>query len=158
VIPAIYVPGATLANTAQRRFLFRLNAAAGTYFSTITQADDGASTNYHTLLLSAQHRFARRFTVLSVYTYSHCLQNAQTIGNRLSTGSNTYQNPYNRNADYGSCDSDLRHNWTSSLVYETPKFSNRAVNAIAGNWRPSFLLSVRPGFLFSPVAGADNSF
>jgi hypothetical protein len=156
--PAIYVPGATLANTAQRRFLYRLNPAAGTYFSTITQADDGATTSYHALRLSAQHRFARGFTLLSVYTYSHCLQNAQTIGNRLSTGSNTYQNPYNRDADYASCDSDLRHNWTSSVVYETPRFANRALNTIAGNWRPSFLLSVHPGFPFTPLAGADNSF
>src|SRR5262249_12137816 len=106
VNPAIYVPGASsLANTSQRRLLFRVNPAAGAFFSTITQADDGANTSYHALRLSAQHRFARHFTVLSVYTYSHCLQNAQAIGNRVNTGSNTYQNPYNRNGDYASCDS-----------------------------------------------------
>src|SRR2546430_4687757 len=46
----------------------------------------------------------------------------------------------------------------TTLFRSTPKFSNGVENAIAGNWRPSFLLSVRPGFLFTPVAGADNSF
>src|SRR5262249_49814034 len=78
--PAIYQNGATLANTAQRRFLYRVNPAAGTYFSTVTTMDDGATTNYHAMRISAQRRFARHFTVLSVYTWSHCLQNAQTIG------------------------------------------------------------------------------
>src|SRR5262249_50668891 len=60
--------------------------------------------------------------------------------------------------DYGPCDSDLRHNWTSSFVYETPRFTDRLMDLIVGSWRPSFLLSVRPGFPFTPVTGADNSF
>jgi hypothetical protein len=155
--PAIYGPGATLGNTQQRRLLYRINPAAGAYFASITTMDDGATTNYHALRLSVQHRFARRFTLLSVYTWSHWLQNAQTIGNRLSTGSNTYQNPYNRNADHGPADGDLRHAFTTSFVYETPRFTNQLVHAVVGTWRPSFLLSVRPGFPFSPLAGADNS-
>src|SRR5262249_47264480 len=134
VNPAVFGPGATLANTQQRRFLSRLNPVAGAFFSTITEMDDGATTSYHALRLSAQHRFARHFTLLSVYTYSHCIQNAQTIGNRLSTGSNTYQNPYNRDADKASCDSDLRHVWTSSFVYETPRFSSRAMDLVVGSW------------------------
>jgi hypothetical protein len=155
---AVYLPGrSTVANTADRRLLSQLNPTAGAYFSTITQMDDGATTNYNALRLSGQHRFAHNFSLLSVYTYSHCLQNAQTIGNRLSTGSNTYQNPYNRDADYASCDSDLRHVLNTSFVYETPKFANRGVNTVFGNWRPSFLFSVRPGFLFSPMSGIDNS-
>jgi hypothetical protein len=155
--PAIYGSGATLANTNQRRLLSRLNPAAGAYFSTITTMDDGLNTHYQALRLSAQHRFAKNFTLLSVYTYSHCLQNAETINNRMSTGSNTYQDPANRNADHAVCDADLRHTWTNSFVYDIPSFANRGVNAIAGNWRPSFLLSIHPGFPYSPSSGADNS-
>ncbi len=156
--PAVYIPGAsTLTNTNQRRFLSRLNPAAGAYFAGITQMDDGATTNYHALRLSVQHRFSHRFTLLSVYTYSHALQNAEPIANRLSTGSNTYQNPYNRNADYGPMDADLRHNFVTSVVYETPRIQSRVQKLVIGEMRPSFLVSAHSGFPFTPLAGADNS-
>jgi hypothetical protein len=156
-VPA-YIPGASsLSNTDQRRLLYRLNPVAGAYFSTITQMDDGVNTNYHALRLSAQHRFAHNFTLLTVYTWSHCLQNAETINNRISLGSNTYQNPYNRDADRAVCDADLRHNVTASFVYEVPKFGDRAMNALLGNWRFSLLGNAHPGFPYNPVSGVDNS-
>ena len=153
--PGVYGPGSTLGNTNQRRVLALLNPAAGAYFSNITLMDDGLNTNYNALRLSVQHRFSRHFTLLSVYTYSHCLQDAEPIANRV-TG-NQYQNPYNRNADRGPCDYDLRHNFVNSVVYESPKFTNMAVNTILGNWQLSFLISARSGFPFSPVTGVDAS-
>ena len=155
--PAVYGPGATLGNTEQRRFLYRLNPTAGVYYSTITTMDDGANTSYHALRLSVQHRFSRNFTFLSVYTYSHCLQSAEPIADRVVIGSNTYQNPSNRNADYGSCDADLRQNLVNSVVYETPKFTNRGQNLLLGNWQLSFLISAHTGFPFYPTTGTDAS-
>jgi hypothetical protein len=74
----------TLTNTRQRRSLNRLNPTDGAYYANITFADDGVNTNYNALRLSAQHRFSHNFTLLSVYTCSHCLQNAETYGNRNS--------------------------------------------------------------------------
>jgi hypothetical protein len=156
--PAAYIPGnSTLGNTIQRRLLSRINPAAGAYYSTITLIDDGINTNYNAARLSVQHRFSHNFTLLSVYTYSHCLQNAETLANRNSQGANYYQNPYNRNADYGPCDADLRHNFVMSVVYESPKFANRGVNLLLGNWQLSFLTSAHTGFLFNPVTGVDAS-
>ncbi|MGH9785498.1 MAG: carboxypeptidase regulatory-like domain-containing protein, partial [Terriglobia bacterium] len=153
--PALFGPGATLGNTNQRRILYRLNPTAGAFYSAITQMDDGVNTNYHGLKLSAQHRFSRNFTLLTSYTYSHCLQDAQPIGNRL-TG-NQYQNPFNRNADYGPCDHDLRHNFVTTFIYESPRFSNRAMNIALGSWQFSFLISARNGFPFTPRTGVDAS-
>jgi hypothetical protein len=155
VNPAVYGPGATLANTNQRRVLSLLNPTAGAFYSTITQVDDGDNTNYNALRLSAQHRFSHNFTLLSVYTYSHCQQDAVTLPNKIS--GNQYQNPYARNADHGNCDFDLRHNVVNSFVYESPKFSNRAVNAIVGAWQLGFLVSAHTGFPFSPLTGVDMS-
>jgi hypothetical protein len=156
--PAVYVPGAsTVANTQQRRLLTVLNASQGPFYSNITQADDGINTNYNALRLSAQHRFAMNFTVLSVYTWSHCMQNAETYGNRNSIGSAQYQNPYDRNADTSPCDFDLRHNWSTSLVYEVPRFGDRAVNAALSHWQMGALMAVHAGFRFTPTTGVDNS-
>ena len=153
--PALFSPGATLGNLNQRRVLYRLNPAAGAFYSAITQMDDGVNTNYNGLKLSVQRRFSNSFTLLSAYTYSHCLQNAQPIGNRL-TGTQ-YQDPFNRNADYGPCDHDLRQSLVTSFVYESPRFANRAVNTAFGNWQFSFLLSTQNGFPFTPRTGVDAS-
>jgi hypothetical protein len=154
--PAVYVPGnSTTANTAARRTLSRLNPTAGAYYSTITLMDDGVNTGYNALRLTAQHRFSRHYTVLAAYTYSHCIQDTETLSNRL-TGNNE-SNPYDRNADYGPCDFDLRQNFVSSFVYEGPKFSNRAVDAVGGNWQLAFLISTYNGFPFSPLTGTDAS-
>ena len=154
--PAVYVPGAsTVANTASRRLLTRLNPVAGPYYSTITIMDDGVNTSYNSLRLSAQHRFSHNFTSLVVYTYSHCLQNAETLSNRL-TGNN-YANPYNRNMDKGPCDFDLRHNLTGSLVYPLPTLPNRFINQVFGNWQLAVLVTARTGFPFNPTTGVDNS-
>ena len=101
--PAVYIPGAsTVANTQQRRMLTLLNPTQGPFYSNITLADDGVNTSYNALRVSAQHRFTNHFTLLSVYTWSHCMQNAETYGNRNNIGSQTYQNPYNRNGGYRS--------------------------------------------------------
>jgi len=156
--PAIYIPGAsTVANTASRRLLTRLNPAAGAYYSTITTVDDGLNTNYNALRLNMEHRFSNNFTLLMVYTWAHCLQNAEPLANRNSQGANYYQNPYNRNADYGACDFDIRHNLNTSFVYDSPKFANRALDLIAGNWQLGFLITARSGFPFNPTTGVDNS-
>jgi hypothetical protein len=156
--PAVYIPGkSTTSNTNQRRVLYLLNPAAGISYSTITTMDDGMSTNYNALRVSLQHRFEHGFTLLSVYTYSHCLTSSGAIGDRLNLGSNTYQNPYNRNADHGSCDADQRHNFVNSFVYESPKFSNQAENWLLGNWQLSFLITAHTGFPMYPSTGVDAS-
>ncbi len=156
--PAVYIPGnSTVANTNQRRLLYLINPSEGAYFSTITNMDDGVNTNYSSLRLSLQHRFSNHFTLLSVYTYSHCLSDSETIANRNAIGANYYQNPYNRNADYGPCDVDLRHNLVNSFVYESPVFANRAANWLLGNWQLSFQITAHSGFVFNPTTGVDAS-
>ncbi len=153
--PALFGPGATVANTNQRRVLYLLNPAAGAFYSAITRLDDGINTNYNGLKLSLQHRFSNNFTLLTSYTWSHCLQNAQPIGNRV-TG-NQYQNPFDRNGSRSVCDFDLRNNFVSTFIYEVPQFANRGLNAVFSNWTYSFLLSAQSGFPFTPVTGVDAS-
>lgn len=156
--PAMYIPGAsTVANTQQRRLLSQLNPAQGAFYSKITLADDGLNSNYNGLRISAQHRFSHHFTVLSVYTWSHCTQNAETYGNRNGLGGASYQNPYNRNGDIAPCDFDLRQNSATSLVYEVPRFTNRAVDQFLSHWQLGSLFTRHTGFPFTPTTGVDNS-
>jgi hypothetical protein len=154
--PAIYIPGAsTTANTSTRRTLYRLNPATGIYYSALTLMDDGINTFYNALRAKAEHRFSNHFTLLSVYTWSHCLQDAEPLGNRLS--GNNESNPYNKLADFGPCDYDLRHNWTNSVVLEGPKFTGRLLNETAGGWQLAFLANIHSGFPFTVLTGTDQS-
>jgi carboxypeptidase family protein len=156
--PAVYIPGAsTVANTQSRRTLTLLNPAQGAFYSNITLADDGINTNYNAFRISAQHRFSHSFTLLSVYTWSHCLQDAETYGNRNSLGSTEYQDPYNRNLDHGPCDTDLTHNFNTSLIYETPRFTSRVADQLLGHWQVGALVTAHTGFPFNPLTGVDNS-
>jgi Carboxypeptidase regulatory-like domain/TonB dependent receptor len=156
--PAVYIPGnSTVANTQSRRTLTLLNPVQGAFYSNITLADDGVNTTYNALRISTQHRFSHGFTLLSVFTWSHCMQDAETYGNRNSLGSTQYQDPYDRNLDHGPCDTDLQHNFNNSLVYETPKFTNRFAEVALGHWQIGGLATLHTGFPFNPLTGVDDS-
>src|SRR5262249_8913497 len=99
---------------------------------------------------------ANHFSLLSVYTWSHCLQDAEPLGNRLS--GNNESNPYNKLADFGPCDYDLRHSWSNSVVLEGPNFQRKFVNFTAGGWQLAFLSNIHSGFPFNPLTGTDQSF
>jgi hypothetical protein len=153
--PAIYAPGATTATTQARRYFNTLNATAGPYYSTVTQMDDHINTYYEGLRISAQHRLAQKYTLLAVYTYSKCLQSAETLGNKLQ--GNTESDPYYRENDFGLCDFDLRHNFVASFVYEGYHFQNRALDTVLGGWSPAFIVSDYRAFPFSVTTGTDVS-
>jgi hypothetical protein len=159
----VYIPGtcgggpcSTLANVNQRRVLSLLNPATGAYYGAIDRLDDGANANYNAIIVKAQHRFSQNFTLLASYTYSHCLQDSQLVVNDLGNGP-LYQNPLNRNADYGVCDFDVRQSLISSLVIASPRFQSKWANTLFGDWQLSPIVSAHTGFPFSPSSGQDNS-
>jgi Carboxypeptidase regulatory-like domain/TonB dependent receptor len=160
---AIYIPGncnsspcSTLANVNQRRTLTLLNPATGPLFGAIDTLDDGVNANYNAVIIKAQHRFSQNFTLLASYTYSHCLQDSQLVVNDLGNGP-LYQNPLNRNADYGACDFDMRHSLVASLLIVSPKLTNKLANTILGAWQLSPIITAHGGFPFTPTSGQDNS-
>src|SRR6201999_2528277 len=71
---------------------------------------------------------------------------------------NTESNPYYREADYGLCDFDIRHNFVASFVYEGYHFKNRLVDTVLGGWSPAFLFNDYSAFPFSVTTGTDVSF
>jgi hypothetical protein len=161
---AAYIPGtcsgapcATIANTNQRRLLYLQNPAAGASYAQIQTLDEGNYSNYGGLILKVRHRFAQNFTILASYTYSHCLQDGEIESNDLGNNGPSFQNPNDRNADYGNCDSDIRHSFVGSLVIDSPRLSNRAANAVLGNWEFSPIITAQSGTPFTPLSGIDNS-
>jgi hypothetical protein len=151
--PAVYSATATLGNTNQRRILYLLNSTQGQYYGTIGEIDDGGTSSYNGMLLSAQRRLANNFSVLANYTLSHCIGDPATTE---ITGP-TYVNPNNRGADRANCDSDRRHVVNVSFVARTPKIANRSLNMIASGWQLSGIVRRQTGNYSTVTTGVDNA-
>lgn len=150
-------PCSTIANTNQRRLLYLQNPTAGAAYGYIDTIDDRDFSNYNGMILKVRHSFARNYTILASYTYSHCLQSGEILTNDLGSYGPTFQDPYDRNADYGNCDSDMRDSFVGSFVFDSPRLSNKAADAAFGGWELSPIITAQSGQPFSPISGLDNS-
>ena len=151
--PAVFVTGATTGNTNQRRVLIRQNPVEGQFYGTIGHVDDTGRSNYNGLLLSAQRRLKNGLSVLSNWTMSKCMADPATTE---ITGP-TITDPNNPDLDYAYCSSDRRHVLNFSVVARTPEFSNRALNAVLGDWQVSPLVRWQSGNRSSVTTGVDNA-
>jgi hypothetical protein len=95
------------------------------------------------------------FTVLANYTYSHCISLGD-FGGELSS-SRLITNPNNFAADRGNCSFDIRHIFNSSLVANSPRFSNGWARSLLSDWQLSTILGYRTGNHFSVLGGTDSS-
>ncbi len=133
----------TTSNTNQRRLTYLANPAQGQYYGDIEQTDDGANGEYHGLLLSAQHRLANHFTMLSNFTWSHCMSTYDFGGELAGV---LYQNPTNRNAERGACSYDHRFNAFTSIVATSGGFgSNAILQQVTRNWQLSPIIGLVSG-------------
>ncbi len=167
--PAVYIPGgpctiagvtyptcSTTANTNQRRTLHLQNPAQGRFYGIIDAHEDGGTSNYNGLLLSAQRRSARGLTFSGNYTWSHCIGDNTALGNNANIN-NAYVDPNNREFDRGNCDSDRRHNLNLTGVVATPEFGNAALRAVATGWRAAGIYRKSSGSYLTILSGQDRA-
>jgi hypothetical protein len=149
-----YTTCSTTANTNQRRRLYLQNPAQGQYYGSVAVVDDGGTGNYSGLFLSAQKRVSRGVSVLTNYTWSHCISDfwIATVG---GAGGSTVH-PDNRRTERSNCvGGDVRQNLNLSAVLQTPAFANRSLSLIASNWQFSPIMKIRSGQYFTVTGGID---
>jgi hypothetical protein len=158
--PAVYIPGmcganpcSTTGNTQARRVLTLANPAVGKYYSQMTVADDGANANYNGWLTSLEHRFFQNYTMLVNYTWSKCLG----IGPVTSLGTGIYQDPSNRQGEYGPCTYDVPHLFNASVVYLSKVGRGGWLGGLLNNWNIAPLVRYSSGLPVNPTTGKDNS-
>jgi hypothetical protein len=151
--PAVYMPGATTANTNTRRTLYLLNPAEGQYFGSLTQLNTDGESSYHGGLFSVQKRFSEGFSVNGNYTVSRCT-NDQDPQQFISSA---YSQPGNPKADRGPCSSDRTHVLNVSTVFGTPQFSGRLASALASGWQWSTIYQASSGAPLNVTIGRDNA-
>jgi hypothetical protein len=156
-VPFTVASGATcssVANQQSRRRLTLQNPAGGQYYGPIGQIDDGGTATYEGMFLSAQKRMSHGITAQANYTWSHCIGDVYN-GNASSTGNVP---PDNRRLYRGNCAGiDLRQQFVLNLVATTPKFSNRTLRILAGNWQVAPILQIKSAGQFSVFTGTDQA-
>ena len=157
--PVSYPVCSTTGNSNQRRRLSLKDPIKGQYYGILSvQADDGTG-SYNAMYLQLQKRLSRGVSVLSNYTWSHCIADLWN-GNPGNTGGSAVT-PGNRRADRSNCDAnqgnDQRHIYSLSAVLQTPRFANRTLGLIASNWQLSPILKMRSGTYITVNLGVDNA-
>ena len=107
--------------------------------------------NYHGLTAKFEKRYGHGLWLLASYTYGHALADTGTTLSG-STGFGT-PNPRNYASGYSSAAWDIRHNLTTSFVYDLPfgrgkKYGSgvtRGVDAVIGNWQFNGILTLHTG-------------
>jgi Carboxypeptidase regulatory-like domain/TonB dependent receptor-like, beta-barrel len=153
---------ASTGNTNCRRALVEANPTQGQFFSNLTSAWDGANATYHGLLLTARHRFGDNFTLLTNYTYSHCISDQDFTGELTNSRPTLYPSPINAPnfanlaLDRGNCGFDIRHSLNASFVINSPKIEGGVRGALLNNWQLAPLLTYRTGQYFTVLTGVDT--
>jgi hypothetical protein len=142
--PAIFGPGATTANTNQRR----LYAPA---YSTIADYESNGFSTYHSMQLSLNKRFAHGYTILANYTW------AKSIDNDSTDTAGAVQNPLNLRPEKSLSDFDVRHRFVTSFLWEIPTLRKGWAQWIAGGWQLNGILTLSKGQPFNVVSGQDRA-
>lgn len=103
------------------------------------------NSDYHSLQVSAQHRFSGASQVNLAYTFSKNLTDAQT------DRSSSPQNPYDIRSEYGRAALDRRHILTVNYVYELPFYRSQQgfVGKLLGGFQTSSIITYNTGLPFT---------
>jgi Carboxypeptidase regulatory-like domain len=165
--PAVYIPGtcvagqygltangacSTTGNTNARR-IFALSKPYGQYFGSAITVDTDGNASYNAMLLTLQHRMRHNFSILTNYTWSHCLNQGEAGQDIV----NYYQDPQNRRAEWGNCAADRRQIANASLVFKSPQFRSTWMKRLAGDWQASGIYTFTSGSWLTITDGTDVS-
>jgi hypothetical protein len=154
--PAVFGPGATTANTNQRRVLALENPDQGRFYGPIFVARPIGTSEYNAMLLSAQHRSTSGLFLSGNYTLAKCV--SDQVDYVMANGQVDLVKPGDPSYDRGSCGStDQRHVANLSAVYQIPGASRGILGALTNNWQVSTIIAARSGVHFSATTGVDNA-
>ncbi|MBV9482743.1 MAG: TonB-dependent receptor [Acidobacteria bacterium] len=133
-------------------------------FAQVADAANIANSNYHGLIVSANHAFSGGFQFQASYTWSHATD--EISNNSLSPfGLNTVgqyadivfpQNPFNPRANYGNADYDVRHNFTMNYVWSDAfrHLTSHGPSALLKGWTFSGTIFAHTGLPFTVYSSA----
>jgi hypothetical protein len=133
----------------------QINRPFPQFTDVILQSPTLGVTNYHAFVVRGEKRFSHGFNILTTYTFSKFLSNTNDSGSVFGANGGPYSNFYNRAADYGPAENDIRHRFTYMSVYELPVgkgkryLANNFAGTILGNWTLSGVVTMQSGAPFT---------
>jgi hypothetical protein len=139
------------------------------HFGLIYSRDAGANSVYNSFQAELNRRFAKGLSFNFAYTMAkHLADNAGPNPGSWAgeTGGGRVTNSLNRRADRGDVYATRRHRGLTTLVYDLPfgkgrqfmSAANTLVDAVAGGWSVSSILTLQTGPFLTPVySGGDPS-
>ena len=124
-------------------------------WGSITTRSAGYNSNYHSLQVSVQRRFAQGLQAGIAYTFSKALD--------VADGDTSTVSPYfaPRFRNYGRAGFDRPHVFVANYVYALPKLgkkmNSKVLAVVADNWELSGITSFISGSPFTPGLGWTNS-
>jgi hypothetical protein len=143
----VFGPGASTQNVNARRPILPGQLAAITLFESIL------NTSYHGMQLTAEKRMATNFSFKAFYTFGKAIDSSPSQSDTVGA----VQNNNNIAGDRGRADSDRRHNFVLSGIWNINyiKDWNPAARAILNGWSLSAIVTMRSGRPLTITNGAD---
>jgi hypothetical protein len=135
----------TVGNQNARRVFSLANIPGSNLIGFMDTYDSGATSSYNGLILNVSKQLSHGVSANANYTWSHCIGDL-TVGNSTGNAGAGLVIPNNRAYDKSNCQSsqiggvfssDRRQIFNSTIVYETPKLSNRMADRFLSSWRLS---------------------
>jgi hypothetical protein len=125
---------------------------------------DYGFSKYNSLQIKVTKRSSRNLSFLGSYTYGHSIDNGPAPFNVGHINSDAPQNPYNLQAEVGSSDQDVRHNFVFSGLYRLPLgrgqtfFANWGPKSefLLGGWQINSIYNMRTGTPINVVRGNNE--
>lgn len=119
---------------------------------------NAASSIYHSLQLSFDRRFDRRFVAGAHYTWSSFIDDASEVYNASTRGEVAIpQDSFNRRADRGRSTYDRPHRFSTNFVYNLPGsgLKHGFAERVLSGWQVGSFITLQGGSPFTPLNGSD---
>ncbi|MFB3827197.1 MAG: carboxypeptidase regulatory-like domain-containing protein [Bryobacteraceae bacterium] len=142
--PALYGPGATLANLDRRRIIQP--------YGDMVRLGSQANSRYNALQVEVNKRYSRGFTLKGAYTFSRSID----MHSGTSIGAGT-PNVFDLSTQLGLSDFHAKHIASFSWIWDLPKLATAVApaRAVLGGWQLNGLVSARSGLPVNVVSGRD---
>jgi outer membrane receptor protein involved in Fe transport len=137
-----------------------ISRTSGQSYNRISLFESASKSLYHGLAIQATQRLTRGFQFIAAYTYSKAKDDRpdQTIVVFGADDAKMVENQINPALDYGRSDTDLRHRFVFSPVYEWGKIGwsdNKVAQILFSNYNVSSIMQFQSGTPYSALVSND---
>jgi carboxypeptidase family protein len=131
--------------------VYQLNGAPN--FNYIMQLTNDGYSRYNAMQVTYRQRDWHGLNTMVNFTWSNCIDT-----NSVNRGGGSTvpieENPYNPSSNQGPCDSDVRLNFNTGVVYDFPRW--RAAGRFGEGWQTGSVVTALTGRPWTPLLGTSS--